>query len=122
MSIGDTGRRKSPAISAETASPWQSWRDQRPPAEVLHLNSAAAGRSSTATLRAMAACADREAAAGSAAAEAAARPVLEAGRAGLARLLGVRPDGVAFVASGTAALAALLSAWPLRAGDTVAVA
>ena len=54
-----------------------------------------------------------------AAAEAA--PVLAQGHADLARLLGVPPAGLAFVPSAEAALKALLAAWPLRDGDTVAV-
>jgi pyridoxal 5-phosphate dependent beta-lyase len=47
--------------------------------------------------------------------------VLAEGRAELARLLAVPAAGLAFVPSAEAALAALLAAWPLRAGDTVAV-
>jgi hercynylcysteine S-oxide lyase len=47
--------------------------------------------------------------------------VLAAGRADLGRLLGVPEAGVAFVQSAEAALEALLSAWPLREGGTVAV-
>jgi len=54
-----------------------------------------------------------------AAAEAA--PVLAAGRAELARLLGVPAAGLAFMPSAEAALDALLLAWPFSEGDTVAV-
>jgi hercynylcysteine S-oxide lyase len=54
-------------------------------------------------------------------AQAEAGPVLAAGRAGLGALLGVPQAGVAFVQSAEMALEALLSAWPLRGGDTVAV-
>jgi len=91
------------------------------PAERVHLDSAAAGRSSTATLAATAGHAEREAAVGAYVAAAQAAPVLEQGRAELARLLAVPAAGLAFVPSAEAALAALLAAWPLRAGDTVAV-
>ena len=40
---------------------WGWWRAQRPPAQRVHLDTAAAGRSSVATLRATAAHAEREA-------------------------------------------------------------
>ena len=91
------------------------------PAQRIHLDSAAAGRSSVATLAATAAHAEREAAVGAYVAAAEAAPVLAQGHADLARLLGVPAAGLAFVPSAEAALKALLAAWPLRAGDTVAV-
>ena len=107
---------------ADQADPqWRWWRERRVPAELVHLDSAAAGRSSTATLAATAGHAEREAAVGAYVAAAQAAPVLEQGRAELARLLAVPAAGLAFVPSAEAALAALLAAWPLRAGDTVAV-
>jgi pyridoxal 5-phosphate dependent beta-lyase len=108
-------------VRSSLPEPWRHWRAARPPAELLHLDTAAAGRCSTATLRAVAAHAEREAAIGAYVAEAEAQPVLEAGRAALAALLGVRPQGVAFVESAAAALESLLTAWPLQPGDTVAV-
>jgi pyridoxal 5-phosphate dependent beta-lyase len=97
------------------------FRDARPEARMVHLDTAAAGRSSIATLRATAAYAQREAAEGAYVAQAEAKPVIEQGRASLARLLGVEPDGLAFTESGSAARAALLDAWQLWPGDTVAV-
>jgi hercynylcysteine S-oxide lyase len=100
---------------------WRWWRERRVPAELVHLDSAAAGRSSRATLAATAGHAEREAANGAYVAAAQAAPVLEQGRAELARLLAVPAAGLAFVPSAEAALVALLAAWPLRAGDTVAV-
>ena len=100
---------------------WGWWRGQRPPAERVHLDTAAAGRSSVATLRATAAHAEREATVGAYVAQAEAGPLLDEGRAELGRLLGVPAAGVAFVPSAEAALAALLAAWPLRPGDAVAV-
>ncbi len=100
---------------------WRWWRERRAPAERLHLDSAAAGRSSAATLAATAAHAEREAATGAYVAAAEAAPVLARGRAELARLLGVPPAGLAFMPNASAALAALLAVWPFRDGDTVAV-
>jgi hercynylcysteine S-oxide lyase len=100
---------------------WHWWRERRLPAEVTHLDSAAAGRSSRDTLAATAAHAEREATVGAYVAMAEAAPVLAEGRAGLARLLGVPAAGVTFVPSAEAALDALLAIWPLDEGDTVAV-
>jgi len=79
------------------------------------------GPCSTATLAATAGHAEREAATGAYVAAAQAAPVLAEGRAELARLLAVPAAGLAFVPSAEAALAALLAAWPLRAGEAVAV-
>lgn len=104
------------------ADRWQRWRASRPRAQYVHLDTAAAGRSATATLRATAAHAEHEAAAGAYVAEADAQPVLEAGRVSLAGLLGVPAAGLAFTESASAARDTLLSAWPLQPGDTVAVA
>jgi hercynylcysteine S-oxide lyase len=89
--------------------------------EWVHLDTAAAGRSSAATLRAAAVYAEREALVGAYVAEAEVAPLLERGRAELAGLLGIPAGGLAFVESGSAARAALLGAWPLSEGDTVAV-
>ena len=107
--------------SAPAQSQWGWWRDRRLPAEVLCLDSAAAGRSSTATLAAAAGHAEREVIRGAYVAQADAAEVLDAGRAGLAALLGVPPAGLAFTESAESALDALLAAWPLRPGGTVAV-
>jgi pyridoxal 5-phosphate dependent beta-lyase len=104
------------------ASDWGWWRERRPPAALLHLDTAAAGRSSRATLAATAAHAEREATAGAYVAQEEAGPVLAAGRAVLAGLLGVPAGGLAFAPSAEAALGTLLAIWPLREGDTVAVA
>ncbi len=103
---------------AEADSPWRWWRERRVPAQRVHLDTAAAGRSSVATL---AAYAEREAAIGAYVAAAEAAPVLAEGRAELARLLGVPPAGLAFLPSAEAALDVLLAAWPLREGDMVAL-
>ena len=98
------------------------WAARRPAPSVLHLDSAAASRQSEATLAATAAHARSEAVAGAYVAEAAAQPVIEQGRADLARLLGVPTDGVAFVEGASAALATLLRVWPLPRQACVAVA
>ena len=103
------------------ASDWRWWRERRPSAGPLHLDTAAAGRSSLATLAAAAAHAEREATTGAYVAQEEAEPLLAEGRANLARLLGVPDRGVAFVPSAQAALDTLLAIWPLREGDAVAV-
>jgi hercynylcysteine S-oxide lyase len=100
---------------------WQAWRARRPEFRGDHLDTAAAGRSSTAVLRAVADHALLEAQTGAYVAQEAVGPVLDAGRADLASMLGVPADGVAFLESATAALGAMLSVWPMRAGDSVAV-
>jgi pyridoxal 5-phosphate dependent beta-lyase len=100
---------------------WQLFRDNRPLSTYVHLDSAAAGRSSRKTLGTVAGYLEREAVAGAYVAAAEAQRVITAGRATLAELLGVEAGGVAFVESATAALAVLLRAWPLMAGSTVAV-
>src|SRR5207248_4881743 len=51
-----------------------------------------------------------------------AAPVLEGGRAHIGELMGLRAEGIAFVESATAALNAVLGAWPLPADATVGVA
>lgn len=101
---------------------WRLFRANRPPTAVTHLDTAAAGRSSVATLRAVAAHAEREATVGAYVAQAEAAGVLERARAMLAGLFAVEPGGIAFTESATASLDALLRAWPLAEGDTVAVA
>jgi pyridoxal 5-phosphate dependent beta-lyase len=105
-----------------TLPDWSWWRERRLPAPGLHLDTAAAGRSSRATLAAAAAHAEREATAGAYVAQAEAGPLLAEGQALLAGLLGVPAAGVAFLESAEAALDTLLRIWPLADGDTVAVA
>jgi len=102
--------------------PWRAWRRARPATTILHFDSAAAGRSSIATLRAAAAHAERESVVGAYVAQAEAEPVIEQGRADLANLLGFPAAGLAFTESASSARAALLAAWPVQPGDTVAVA
>jgi pyridoxal 5-phosphate dependent beta-lyase len=102
-------------------SQWSWWRERRLPAELSYFDNAAVGRSSRATLAAMASYAEREAAIGGYVAAAQAAPVLAEGLASLGFLLGVPAAGVAFVPSAQDALDLLLATWPLRDGDTVAV-
>lgn len=101
--------------------PWQEWHDRRPRPECIHFDTGAAGRSSRATLAASAAHAEREAVIGAYVAQAEAASVLDQGRADLARLLGMAAGALAFTESASAARAALLAAWPLEAGATIAV-
>jgi pyridoxal 5-phosphate dependent beta-lyase len=105
-----------------TGSDWGWWRDRRPPAARLHLDTAAAGRSSRAILAATAAHAEREAETGGYVAAAEAEPVLAAGRAALGDLLGVPAAGVTFTRSGEGSLSALLDIWPLPEDAAIAVA
>jgi pyridoxal 5-phosphate dependent beta-lyase len=100
---------------------WTQFRDDRPLSDFVHLDTAAAGRSSRKTLATIAGYHEREAIAGGYVAAAEASGVIDSGRAALAELLGVEAGGIAFVESATAALAVLLRAWPLMAGTTVAV-
>jgi pyridoxal 5-phosphate dependent beta-lyase len=89
---------------------------------VLHLDSAAVGRSSTATLDAVAAHARREAEVGGYVAQEQAGDQLAGVRAGLAGLLGTDAEGVAFVESASVAFDVLLDGWPLSPGDRIGVA
>ncbi len=100
---------------------WGHWRCERLPAQVVHLDVAAAGRCSTTTLRATADHAERETVVGAYVAEAEAAPVLAAGRAALASLLGMTSDGLAFTWSASSAREILLAVWPLPSSGTVAV-
>jgi hypothetical protein len=93
------------------ASDWRWWRERRLPAGPVHLDTAAAGRSSVATLAATAAHAEREATIGAYVAQEEAEPLLAEGRANPARLLGVPAHGVAFVPSAQAALETPLAIW-----------
>lgn len=72
------------------------WARRRPPFRGLHLDSAAASRSSVETVQAASEHLCREAEVGAYVAEAEAGPVLAAGRKALGGLLGVPADGLAF--------------------------
>jgi pyridoxal 5-phosphate dependent beta-lyase len=101
---------------------WAAWREARPPSTLLHLDAAAVGRSSTATLEATAAHARLEAELGGYVAEDHVAPQLAHLRRDVAGLLGTDAEGVASVESATASLEALLRAWPHQAGHRVLVA
>jgi pyridoxal 5-phosphate dependent beta-lyase len=101
---------------------WAAWREARPPSTLLHLDTAAVGRSSMATLDAVARHARLEAELGGYVAEEHAAPQLDALRDGVAGLMGTDAEGVAFVESAMAALDVLLRAWPLPSGARVLVA
>jgi pyridoxal 5-phosphate dependent beta-lyase len=83
------------------------------------MDHAAAGRTSVAVRHAVTAHEYREAQVGAYVAEGEAETLLNAGRADLAALLGVRSDGLAFFESASAAVRALLSAWRLHDGDAI---
>jgi pyridoxal 5-phosphate dependent beta-lyase len=100
-------------VGAVISDPWLEWAEHRPRPRVLHLDSAAAGRQSVATLDATAAQARLEAEVGAYVAQDQVGEVLAQLRRDVAGLLGTPPDGVAFVESATAALAALFASWPL---------
>src|SRR5689334_23065574 len=105
-----------------SADVWTAWRADRPSAALLHVDSASVGRSSFATLEAVAAHARLEAEVGGYVAQDRARPRLDRLRTDVATLLGVDVDGVAFTESAMAALDRLVRAWPLGEGSRVAVA
>ena len=115
------GRPSSSGVNPEPAD-WEAWAAARLPTSVNHLDNAAAGRSSIATLDATSAHARREATEGAYVAAAGAASTLAALRENVAALLGVDTDGVAFTESAESALDIALRAWPLAPGTAVAVA
>lgn len=98
-----------------------TWRTARLDADVLHLDSAAAGRSSRAVLDAVTAHLRRETVTGGYVAAAEAADQLHAARTDLGTLLGRAPGDVAFTESAVACLQALLGALALPHGATVLV-
>lgn len=87
---------------------------------MLHLDPAGCAPLSAATRAAMAAFHDREAERGGYVAAAEAAPTIARLRTSLGALAGgFGPDDVAFTADATAAFAAVVAAWPWRAGDRV---
>lgn len=100
---------------------WDAWAARRPEPHVVHLDSGAAGRASTATIEAVASHVRREAELGAYVAEEEAAPVVEAARQQLADLLGVDLEGVGLTGSARAGLRMLLETWQLAQGK-VAVA
>jgi pyridoxal 5-phosphate dependent beta-lyase len=88
------------------------WRAARPPVAGLHLDSAACSRQSFAVIDAAAQHARYEAEVGGYVAAEAAIPVLDAGRAAFAALVGMAEAEVVFTTGSLNALDLLLGAWP----------
>ncbi|OBA82984.1 ergothioneine biosynthesis PLP-dependent enzyme EgtE [Mycobacterium sp. 1164966.3] len=88
------------------------WRAARPPAAGLHLDSAACSRQSVAAIDAAARHARYEAEVGGYVAAEAAEPVLDAGRAAFAALIGLPVADVVFTTGSLNALDLLLGSWP----------
>ncbi len=97
----------------------REWADRRGTRRLLHVDTAACGRSSDAVRARIAAHLAAEAETGGYLAEEEASDELEALKANLGGLIGFAADEVVFVESASNALAQLLDAWPLRAGHTV---
>jgi len=93
------------------------WVAARLPAELVHLDAAAAGRPSVAALEAEVRHLHAEAARGGYVAEAEAAPLVDAGRAALGALVGL--GGVAFSDGAGSAFATLLQSWPLPPGARI---
>src|SRR6478672_10184084 len=87
------------------------WRTARPKVAGLHLDSAACSRQSFAVIDAAAQHARHEAEVGGYVAAEAAAPALDAGRAAIGTLTGLRGSDVAFTTGSNNALDILLSSW-----------
>ena len=106
-----------PHESVRTA--WTALRTESP---MLHVDTAACGRTSVATRKAVTEHLELEAQLGGYVAEAEAEPEIETGRRLLGELLGFEADELALLDSGSAAGAQLLAAWPFEPGDRVWIA
>lgn len=106
-----------PHESVRTA--WTALRTESP---MLHVDTAACGRTSVATRKAVTEHLELEAQLGGYVAEAEAEPETETARRLLGELLGFRTDELALLDSGSAAGAQLLAAWPFEPGDRVWIA
>ncbi len=89
----------------------QQWADARPKVAGLHLDSGACSRQTRAVIDAVAAHARHEAEVGGYVAAEAAAPVLEAGRAAIAKLAGLDASGVVYTSGSTHSLDLLLGSW-----------
>ena len=96
-----------------------NWVEARLPAEVLHLDAAAAGRVFEAVLVAQVGHLRDEAARGAYRAQDEAEPLLRRARAGLGGLLGLTGGCVAFSDGAGTAFSTALAAWPLGRGGRV---
>lgn len=90
----------------------QRWREARPPAAGVHVDSAACSRQSVAVIEATAQHARHEAEVGGYVAAEAAAPVLDAGRAAVRVLAGMPDAEVLFTTGSNNALDILLADWP----------
>ncbi|MDV3123990.1 ergothioneine biosynthesis PLP-dependent enzyme EgtE [Mycobacterium sp. 21AC1] len=90
----------------------QQWRDARPKAAGLHLDSGACSRQSVAVIDATTTHARHEAEVGGYVAVEAAAPVLEAGRIAVAAMTGLTANDVIYASGSGHALDLLLSSWP----------
>jgi pyridoxal 5-phosphate dependent beta-lyase len=90
----------------------EQWRTARPRVAGLHLDSGACSRQSFAVIDAAARHARHEAEVGGYVAADAAKPTLDAGRAAIGALTGMRGADVVFTTGSNNALDALLSSWP----------
>ena len=99
-----------------------AWQAARSTSTYLHVDSGAAGRTSTATQLAVAAHARAESERGAYVAQQEATDVLTSLRADLGGLLGVGPDDVGLVESASSALSQLLASWRLPTGEVVGCA
>ena len=96
-----------------------AWVADRVTTEKIHLDVAACGRVSRTALEAACTHQRLEAEIGGYVAEVAAAPVVDAGRAALGAMVGLRGQDVVFTESGGLAFAVLLDAWPLPAGSRI---
>lgn len=90
----------------------QGWREARPPAAGIHVDSAACSRQSFAVIEATAQHARHEAEVGGYVAAEAAAPALDAGRAAVRALTGMPDAEVLFTTGSNNALDILLADWP----------
>ena len=97
----------------------RAWADRRSARGLLHVDTAAAGRTSDAVRARIAEHLVAESAYGGYPAERDAEAEFDRLRQGLGGLLGFTADEVAFVESTSNALAQLIDAWPLRPDQTV---
>lgn len=100
--------------------PLEAWVSARTATPYLHLDSGAAGRTSTAVQEAVTAHLRAEAERGAYVAELEATETVRRLRRDLGNLLGVGSEDVGLVESASTALAQLLAAWPVEPGDMIA--
>ena len=97
----------------------RAWTARRGSRQVLHVDTAACGRTSDAVRARIAAHLTAESECGGYVAEGAAEQEFVRLRAGLGELIGFAAQDIAFVESASAAIALLIDTWPLRPGDRV---